>query len=171
MERLDNARWGFASNCFVCEAGNHQGLRIPFWHDEERQVVVAEFRLDDAFSGAPRFVHGGVLLAVLDEAMAWATIAIAQRFAVTCDTTAHFEHAVRLDRPYDVEARVTAIDGDRIHTESAIRDERDRVCVSAHASFVPLDARQAARAIGETPTGDAADHVRVVGADTEGLRA
>ncbi len=74
---LENARWGFESNCFVCEPRNDAGLRIPFFHDEASATVTATFTLDDRFSGAPSYLHGGVLLAVLDEAMAWATIALA----------------------------------------------------------------------------------------------
>ena len=57
---LDNARWGFVTNCFVCEVSNSAGLRIPFAHDTDRELVVAEFTLNDAFSGAPSWVHGGV---------------------------------------------------------------------------------------------------------------
>lgn len=88
--RLRNEQWGFESNCFVCEPRNDAGLRLPFEHDDEDDVVVCEFTLDDRFSGAPRFLHGGVLLAVLDEAMAWATIAIAGKFAVTEESTTRF---------------------------------------------------------------------------------
>ena len=90
LTRLHNEDWGFASNCFVCEPRNDGGLRIPFHHDSDRDVVVASFTLDDTFSGAPSYVHGGVSLAVLDEAQAWATIAVAGRFAVTTETTTRF---------------------------------------------------------------------------------
>ena len=38
---LENARWGFESNCFVCEPRNAAGLRIPFEHDDEAGVVLA----------------------------------------------------------------------------------------------------------------------------------
>lgn len=46
---LDNATWGFESDCFVCEPGNPAGLRIPFSHDVEAGVVSADFVLDDRF--------------------------------------------------------------------------------------------------------------------------
>lgn len=73
MERLENSRWGFESNCFVCEAANPAGLGVEFFADTDDDAVVADFSLDQRFSGAPSYVHGGVVLAVLDEAMAWAT--------------------------------------------------------------------------------------------------
>ena len=85
--RLHNDDWGYESNCFVCEARNERGLQIPFFHDTERGIVTAELTLSADFSGAPTMVHGGVVLAILDEAMAWACIAVARRWAVTTETT------------------------------------------------------------------------------------
>ena len=154
MRELDNSQWGFESNCFVCERRNERGLRIPFAHDEESDSVVAEFTLDDAFSGAPSYVHGGVVLAVLDEAMAWATIAVAHRFAVTRDTTTHFERPVRVGRTYRVEAQVVGTADDLLSTEATVRDGSDRVCATARASFVPLGEAQAVRAVGSPLSGD-----------------
>ncbi len=97
--RLHNEDWGFETNCFVCEPTNDQGLRIAFFLDDERQVVTAEFELTDAFSGAPTLVHGGVTLAVMDEAMAWACIAIGGQWAVTAETSTRFHRAVRVGHP------------------------------------------------------------------------
>ena len=86
--RLHNDDWGYETNCFVCEQRNEGGLRVPFFHDTERNVVEADLRLSDTYSGAPTLLHGGVLLAVLDEAMAWATIAIAGQWALTSASSA-----------------------------------------------------------------------------------
>lgn len=58
--RLHDEDWGFETNCFVCEPQNQHSLRIPFVHDTERSLVVAEFELGDVFSGAPTLVPGGV---------------------------------------------------------------------------------------------------------------
>ena len=45
--RLHNDDWGYESNCFVCEVRNDGGLRIPFFHDQDAETVVAEFELPD----------------------------------------------------------------------------------------------------------------------------
>ena len=148
-ERLRNERWGFESNCYVCEPKNDAGMRLPFEHDDELDAVVCEFELGERYSGAPRLVHGGVLLSILDEAMAWATIAIAGKFAVTEETTSRFTRPVKLDRAHRCEARVTAVDGERITTTGVILDRFDQVCVEAEASFHVLMEAQAAEAIGQ----------------------
>ena len=146
---LTNDRWGFASQCFVCEPANATGLQIPFFHDEEAQIVVAQFTLSAAFSGAPNYVHGGISLAILDEAMAWATIAVAGKFAVTKTTTTTFERPIRIGMAHTVEARVTEQGALLLLTEATILDAKNRVCALASAEFVPLDLRQATAAIGE----------------------
>ena len=132
VHRLHNADWGFDSNCFVCEPRNASGLQIPFHHDDDVDSVSAEFTLDDSLSGAPRFVHGGIVLAILDEAMAWATIAVGGKFAVTKETSATFDHPVRVGRTYRVEAFVDSIT-DRVdgHPCQVLDDEAPPVRRSA----------------------------------------
>lgn len=150
MERLSNERWGIETNCFVCEPRNEAGLRIPFFHDEAAGTVSATFTLDNRFSGAPAYVHGGVLLAVLDEAMAWAAIAVAHRWAVTGETTTRFEHPVRVGREYAVTARIAdaLADSSTLAAAAVITDAKDRVCATASATFVVLGDAQAADAAG-----------------------
>jgi uncharacterized protein (TIGR00369 family) len=160
IHRLENARWGFESNCFVCEPRNAAGLRIPFEHDDEARVVRAGFTLDDRFSGAPTYVHGGVVLAVLDEAMSWATIAIGGVFAVTSETSARFLRPVRVGRDHTVEARVDETAEDGLVTSASVVDGKGRACAEAQATFVPLGPAQAVDAIGAEVTGDDARYVR-----------
>ena len=149
MRRLHNRDWGFETNCFVCEPSNDQGLRIPFFVDGDR--VVARFSLDDEFSGAPKYVHGGVVLAVLDEAMAWASIAIAGKVAVTKQTSTEFARPVRVGLEQEVEAFAEAVDA-TIATRALLRDDRGNLCASAHATFVPLGPAQLHDATGAEPS-------------------
>ena len=148
MERLDNSRWGLESNCFVCEEGNPGGLRVPFFADHGEKIVAARFALDDRFSGAPTYVHGGVVLALLDEAMAWATIALGGCFAATKETTARFRAPVMVGHGYDVRARVVGDDGSELDCAAEVVDDAGAVCAEATAVFVALGPAQAREAAG-----------------------
>lgn len=148
LHRLHNEDWGFDSNCFVCEPRNDGGLQIPFDHDVERQVVIATFNLGGRFSGAPSYVHGGLTLAVLDEAMAWAAIAVGGKFAVTAETTTRFLRPVLVGRTYTVEARLTAQTSEQIEAMAEVTFGEGKVCAEATATFSILGAAQAARATG-----------------------
>lgn len=129
VHRLHNEDWGFATNCFVCEPSNDRGLPIPFFHDDERAVVTAEFKLSD--TGAPTLVHGGVTLAVLDEAMAWACISVGKQWAVTTATTTKFHRAVRIGSLHRVEARIVDhVDG-MMRTAATVVDRRGGLRVEA----------------------------------------
>ncbi|MGH9137082.1 MAG: PaaI family thioesterase [Acidimicrobiales bacterium] len=160
MHELDNATWGFDSSCFVCERRNDHGLRISFYHDVERNLVTATFSLTGTFSGAPTWVHGGIVLAILDEATAWAAIAIAGRFAATHETSTTFERSVRVGRSYSVAATVQHAGDETIEAAATITDERGRVCATARATFTVLGEAQAERAIGGDVTPEAQGYVR-----------
>lgn len=146
--RLHNDDWGFESNCFVCEQTNERGLQIAFFHDVEHETVTAEIELTDVFSGAPTLVHGGVTLAVMDEAMAWACIAIGRQWAVTTETSTRFHRAVRLGSRYHVEARVVDHVGDRMDATARLLDRRGGLRVESSATFTTLGEAQAARLAG-----------------------
>ena len=156
---LTNEQWGFSSSCFVCEPTNAAGLRIPFEHDDDADVVRARFSLDGRFSGAPAYVHGGVTLAVLDEAMAWATIAVGGKFAVTSETSASFAHPVKVGRTYTVEATVDARDEATMQTSARVLDDRGRPCVTSRATFTVLGTAQVKDVIGVDDLGDDAGYV------------
>jgi len=160
VEALDAARFGFDSRCFVCDRGNPHGLQVPFFADRDAGVVFAEFELDVDYSGAPTLVHGGVTLALLDEAMSWSTIALGGKFAYTGETSTRFEWPVRLGRPYRVEARLTEASERRMLTEAVVLDAKRRACVTAHATMIVLDLDQAADAVGTPLAGGDADYTR-----------
>lgn len=155
LKRLHNDDWGIETNCFVCEPTNAAGLQIPFFHDTDRDVVSAEFELSRSFSGAPAMVHGGVTLALLDEAMAWACIAVGHQWAVTTQTATRFDRAVYVDRPYRVEAEVTGRDETTMTCRAVVLDRHAQIRAEARATFTTLGEAQATR-LGGTSLSD--DH-------------
>jgi acyl-coenzyme A thioesterase PaaI-like protein len=167
MVRLHNEDWGFETNCFVCEPQNQHGLRIPFFHDTDRSLVVAEFELADAFSGAPTLVHGGVSLAILDEAMAWACIAIGHQWAVTTETAARFVRPVRISSRYTVEAAVIDHERGAMRTTGRVLDRRGDLRVEATATFTTLGEAQAARFAGSALGSEHRSYLRMGPPTTE----
>jgi acyl-coenzyme A thioesterase PaaI-like protein len=154
---LENAAWGFESNCFVCEPGNDRGLRIPFAYDDESELVTAEFTLGPEFSGVPRYVHGGVVLAILDEAMAWAAIAVAGRFALVHQTATTFDRPVKVGIAHRVEASVQKRSESAVTTRASVfvGDGDGRRCAESHARLVVMTTETASSAIGELTDDDA----------------
>ena len=140
---LDNEQWDFGTNCFVCEPRNERGLGIPFFHDAEAARVVASFTPAAHHSGAPAYAHGGFSMALLDEGMAWAVIAIAHRFGVTRSTEVQFQRPVKVAAEHEVACAIESHDGRDLVASGEIRDARGRVCVSARSTFYALTAEEA----------------------------
>ncbi|MEX0664485.1 MAG: hotdog fold domain-containing protein [Acidimicrobiia bacterium] len=159
VQALDARQFGVDTSCFVCDPRNDRGLRVPFFHDTEAQLVFCDFELPAEFSGAPTLVHGGATLALIDEGMAWATIAISGRFAFTRQTSARFDRPIRIGHHYRLEVRVAEADEHRIVTEAVVLDDRSKTRVTAHAVMAVLDLDQAAAAIGGPPTPAVTRHV------------
>jgi uncharacterized protein (TIGR00369 family) len=155
VQALDPNAWGFATRCYVCEPSNEAGLRIPFSFDDETRVVHAEFRFGPEYSGAPRYVHGGVVLALLDEAVAWAAIAAAGRFAVVRETTTTFEHGIMVGEPYRIEAEVDTVGTIRMEASAKVVDAAGKRCARSRARLVILSQDAARAAIGEVSGEDA----------------
>ncbi len=148
LRLLDNASWGFDTNCFVCEPANPRGLGIRYSHDEEGEMVVADFTLGREFSGVPRYVHGGVVLAILDDAMAWAAIVLAGRWAVVQHTATTFDRPVRLDVAHRVEAGVSEAGDAGVTARATVTDAAGRTCARAHARLAVMTEARARSAVG-----------------------
>lgn len=78
--------------CFVCGPLNEAGLRVDFAIDRQAKAIEATFVPPDIYQGFEQIVHGGILSALLDEAMAKLTFAIGIP-AVTAEMTIKFKKA------------------------------------------------------------------------------
>lgn len=145
---LDNEQWDFGTNCFVCEPKNERGLGIPFYLDDEAGQVVAEFTPETHQSGAPSFAHGGLSMALLDEGMSWAVIAIAHRFGLTRSAETAFQRPVRVGRPHFVVCWLEPGEGHDRVTLGEVRDAEGRVCVSMKAAYYVMTKEEATAALG-----------------------
>jgi len=56
-------------SCFVCGRENPAGLRTRWVNDRARGEVRAEVSVPEHFHGYPGIVHGGILAALMDEAV------------------------------------------------------------------------------------------------------
>ena len=55
--------------CFVCGSDNPKSLHLEF-KNIGKNTVITEFKLEKEYEGYPDIIHGGILAAILDDAMA-----------------------------------------------------------------------------------------------------
>ncbi len=74
--------------CFVCGEPRLGRLGVRF--KKVNNTVRATFTPTEKHVGYPGIVHGGILTALLDEAMVWAVFAASGQFAVSVELTVRF---------------------------------------------------------------------------------
>ncbi|HLI97544.1 MAG TPA: hotdog fold domain-containing protein, partial [Candidatus Baltobacteraceae bacterium] len=97
--------------------------------------VRARTILRPEFQGWRNIAHGGVALALLDEAMAHAAGAAGYR-GVTASMNARFRKAVPLGEPLDIEGHVKWVRRNVLELEAHVTDSHGVVLVEAEGRFV-----------------------------------
>jgi len=120
--------------CFACGPDNAIGLRLRFEKAGE-EGVRARTVLRDDFQGWKGIAHGGVALALLDEAMAHAAGAAGYR-GLTASMKARFRKAVPLGVALEVEGRVKWTRRNVLELEARVTDPSGTILVEGEGRFV-----------------------------------
>lgn len=91
------------SYCFICGERNPKGLNLSFKRTDTG--VTAEFILDKEYQGYKGIIHGGLIAAILDEAMIKAANQKGYN-AVTAELTVRFMNPLMTDQKAWVDGKV-----------------------------------------------------------------
>ena len=121
--------------CMGCGPENPDslGVRVHFEGDRVHGTVT----LDHRHGGAPGYVHGGALAAVMDDLLGNVLILI-NRPGVTATMTVDFRRPALLGRPLRLEAWCEKIDGRKLHLRGEISDG-DQLVAEGRALFIHVD--------------------------------
>jgi uncharacterized protein (TIGR00369 family) len=120
--------------CFACGPENEIGLRLHF-EKSDGEGVYARTTLRPEFQGWKGIAHGGVALALLDEAMAHAAGAAGHR-GVTATMNARFRKPVPLGVELAIEGRVKWMRRNVLELEARVTDPDGTVLLEAEGRFV-----------------------------------
>lgn len=120
--------------CFACGPENEAGLRLHFERLGD-DGVRARTVLRPEFQGWQGIAHGGIALALLDEAMAHAAGAAGHR-GVTASMNARFRKPVPLGVPIAIEGRVKWMRRNVLELHARVTDSGGAVLVEAEGRFV-----------------------------------
>lgn len=131
--------------CLVCGQDNRSGLRLRFAVDEDGSTASWEARAP--FEGFPGVIHGGIVLALLDDAMWYAAFG-------SVGPTLTAEASVRYHRRLEL--------GMTVEVRGAVESHRGRICL-CHAELW-AESGVIARASGKFLPVPEAERERLVGA-------
>ena len=92
------------SLCFGCGQNNPIGLKLDFHWDGK--ITRAEFTTNELYQGWPGLVHGGIIICLLDEAMAYAAL-FEGITCVTAKIQVKFGRPASINEPLVITASVT----------------------------------------------------------------
>ncbi|MEO6991334.1 MAG: PaaI family thioesterase [Candidatus Baltobacteraceae bacterium] len=120
-------------HCFACGPASTIGLHLRFVADGEG--VRAETRLASTFQGWVGVAHGGIVMTLLDEAMAHAAGMGGVR-GVTAELRARFRRPIPLDRPLVIRGRILWRRQSVYGLEAEVRDGAGVLLASGAGHFV-----------------------------------
>ncbi len=136
MELNDTSSY---QRCFVCGHRNPYGLHLFFRLDEN--TIVADFQPRKEHQGFPGVIHGGIVAAVLDEALGRTSLlGDNQEWTMTGRLEVRYRRYV----PYGPLLRVRAtLDSERRRAFQAsgvltLADDESVVLAEGHGTFLPL---------------------------------
>ena len=121
-------------NCFACGPENPIGMHLRFAVAQAGGVRAA-VTLAPHYQGWRGIAHGGIVMALLDEAMAHAA-GFAGHRGVTASVNVRFRKPVPLEQPLEVRGRVTWQRRNVLGVEAEIFDRDGTLLVRGEGNFV-----------------------------------
>ncbi len=135
--------------CFACGDRNPHGLHMRLERDPDGDpdagAVLCRYRPREADQGFPGVLHGGVLVTLMDEAMAWAMWAKSAALGVTARMETRYRRPVPSTDDLLVRAHVASERGRRLEVESRVQDESGATLAEASALFLRLPPEEESR--------------------------
>ena len=131
-------------NCFGCGAHNRMGMRLRFFFDpnDENAGVTAHLRLAKRFQGPHGFVHGGILAALLDEAMSKAIHASAHGaniMALTRQMETEYLRPTPLGAQLTLRGCQERVEGRKHFCTGTIENDQGKVLARGKALFIAIE--------------------------------
>ena len=139
QERLDAVRAAEHPRCFLCSPESPSGLKLRFRVQPDGSVL-AFCPCREVFQSYPETLHGGIVAALLDAAMANALFSIGV-VAVTAELDVRFRAPVLLDRGAVVRGVVEKTTAHPLYYVRSEVEQDRRVVARASARFLVRDAR------------------------------
>jgi uncharacterized protein (TIGR00369 family) len=122
-------------NCFACGPDNPIGMHVHFDLADASGGVRARCTLGPQYQGWRGIAHGGIVMALLDEAMAHAA-GFAGHRGVTAAVNVRFRRPVPLGEPIEVRGRVAWQRHSVLGVEAGIFDAAENLLAQAEGRFV-----------------------------------
>lgn len=134
-EAADGEKTYGSRGCIVCGRENAAGLGVTYHAGGGRSR--AEVTPPARFQGFDGTLHGGIVSALLDDAM-WYAAYSAGMFTMTAELTVRFKKPVPVEQPLRLEGRLLSRRGRLAEMAADLRDGAGEVLAEAAAKFLAV---------------------------------
>ncbi len=131
--------------CFGCGKDNPIGLKLDFKPDGK--TARAEFTPTKLHQGWSGFVHGGIIVCLLDEAMAYAAV-FAGKHCVTASMQVRLRRMALIDEPLVITSSVTRNKRRLVETKGSVSLRDGTLVAEATATQFVINSKPAEEAQG-----------------------
>jgi len=125
--------------CYVCGDSNPSGFSVRLYIEGDE--VALDFTARKEHAGYSNRVHGGIIAALLDEAMGWAVAREIKLMTYTAEMKVRYRLPVPVEVPLQIRARSTRVDSRLCKAEGEILVD-GKVGARAEGSFIPMSAEE-----------------------------
>lgn len=141
------------NHCFVCGPENADGMHLKFYLDEAARRAVCKFKLTRRYQGPPGHSHGGIIAAILDEAMGKVN-KLSSVIALTKRMDVEYLKPVPLGKPLIATGRPQHNEGRQYTNVAEITNEQGEVLARSTGTFIAIDpAKMFAKFVGAQKSG------------------
>ena len=121
--------------CWICGEKNEEGLQLTFSLDEDAKTIQTSFIPTKTYQGYDGIVHGGILSALLDEAMAKLAFELGYN-AVTAMLNVRFKNPARVGERLVVRGEITGVNRKLVLAQATIHGEDGRLIAEGDSKLV-----------------------------------
>lgn len=136
MEKKNNKSLPVFPQCFVCGTDNPYGLQLNFSLHKGKSETT--FTGKSTHLGYENIVHGGIISAILDDAIIWAVYASKGSLGMTAELTVRFLKPVPMNKKFLIRGELVQDKGRLWIGRGYMKDRDGKVYAEARAKIVPL---------------------------------
>ncbi len=136
MKKMNHKSIPVFPNCFVCGKSNPKGLQMDFFLHKKKSE--AKFIGDKTHLGYENLVHGGIISAILDDAIIWASYALMGSFGITAELNVRFLKPVHINKEFIIIGEMIEDKGKIWIGKGIMKDKDSNLYAQAKAKVLPL---------------------------------
>jgi uncharacterized protein (TIGR00369 family) len=121
--------------CFVCGDKNPGGLRLSFDVDKEKKTLKTTFVGSPVYQGYDGILHGGIISALLDEAMAKLSYELGYG-TVTASLEVRFKHPSPILERLHVFGEITEVTSRLVRASARVVDEKGTILATGTSTLM-----------------------------------